>query len=132
MAVPAGCWVYLSGGDQWSTVARLKANPAIQISPTRNRTFVDFYGGGKKVFDGETRTRTLSLSGDVARWAADEPRIGGRTPWSLIWDIASPLCYRDPLGERMFVGIDGAVPQQIAPGVHTGISVTLVEVDGGE
>ena len=132
MAVPAGCWVYLSGGDQWSTVARLKANPAIQISPTRNRTFVDFYGGGKKVFDGETRTRTLSLSGDVARWAADEPRIGGRTPWSLIWDIASPLCYRDPLGERMFVGIDGAVPQQIAPGVHTGISVTLVEVPGGE
>ena len=82
--------------------------------------------------EGLMRTRTFALSGDVARWDADEPRIGGRAPWSAIWDIASPLCYRDPLGERAFVGIDGAVPQQIEPGVHTGISVTLVEVDGGE
>ena len=132
VSIPAGCWVYLSGGDQWATVARLKANPAIQISPTRNRAFVDFYGGSKVAFDGEIRTRTFALSGDVARWDDDEPRIGGRAPWSAIWDIASPLCYRDPLGERAFVGIDGAVPQQIEPGVHTGISVTLVEVDGGE
>lgn len=130
--IPAGCWLYLSGGDQWATVARLKANPAIQISPARTRAFVDFYGGSKRVFDGEERTRTLSLSGDVAMWDADEPRIGGRAPWSAIWDIASPLCYRDPLGQRLFVGIDGAVPQQIAPGVHTGISVTLVEVDSAE
>ena len=130
--IPAGCWVYLCGGDQWSTVARLKANPAIQISPARTRAFVDFYGGSKRVFDGEERTRTLSLSGDVAMWDADEPRIGGRAPWSAIWDIASPLCYRDPLGQRLFVGIDGAVPQQITPGVHTGISVTLVEVDSAE
>lgn len=128
VATDGSCWVFLHAGPGWTVSAKLKANTQIAYTPERAKTLRTFYGGTTREYPAEATQRTWQVSGDVATWPGDEPRLNGREPWDLIASMPAPVCVRTPLGHRGFGSIS-AVPQQSQAGSpHTGVSATVTEV----
>lgn len=122
-------WIYLNGGEGWGTLARIKGNPAVGLTVGREKVLHKFAGRTKPVeFIGEARSRVLSLSGDVAGFGTETER-GTWEPFEEIADLPAPICYRDPLGRRLFVSISDVSVKHTASSDLASVSCTLTEVD---
>ncbi|WP_165391900.1 fibronectin type III domain-containing protein [Zhihengliuella halotolerans] len=96
-------WCYLNAGPGFSVVARVRANAKRSRSFSREKVLHEFAGRTHPVeFAGEHRRHTGSLAVRVS----PNPD-GGATLTQLrrVVDLPAPVCYRDPLGERIFVSL---------------------------
>lgn len=124
-------WVFVNGGPGFATVARLKGNPAVVMSVGRPKVLHTFAGRSKPLeFIGKARRRVFKLDGDVAAFSEREEDLGGWAPFEDIADLPAPLCYRDPIGRRVFcsIGEDVTVKHEASTSLAA-VSCTLTEVD---
>lgn len=127
VATAGSCWIFLNAGAGWGVAAKLKVSAQVGYAADRPKVLQAFYGGVTREYPGERTAYQWQVSGDVATWPADEPRIGPREPWAAIAAMPAPVCIRTPLGHRGFGSIS-AVPQSSQAGSpHTGVSATVTE-----
>lgn len=124
-------WVFVNGGPGWSTRARLKAGAEVTARRGRDKVLHTFAGDQDAVeFVGTARTTEYSVNGNVGGYDRTTPTLGDWRAWEAVADLPAPLCYRDPLGRRLFGSIsDVQVGHQAASlkGLAT-VSFTLRKV----
>lgn len=125
-------WVMLNGGEGWDVMARVLGNPAIDMAVGREKVLHRFAGRTKPIeYTGEARTRVLKLAGTVAGLGIRTER-GTWQPFEALADLPAPICYRDPLGRRLFVSIGDITIRHAATSDQAAVSCTLTEVDHAE
>ncbi len=132
ITTPAGRWIYLNGGPGFATMARLRLNPAIDITAGREKVLRTYAGRKAPVeYVGPARSQVLRLGGGVDGTSA-RPDVGDWHAWVAVADLPAPICYRDMLGRRIFASIASDVGIAHNTGPHASISATLTEVDYAE
>lgn len=125
-------WIYLNGGSGWGVLARLRVSPRIPETISRYKELYTFEGFQKALeFAGDEISVSVQLSGQVATYATD-PLVQRRGTWPAFRDIAklpAPICYRNPLGQKMFTSIGPVQVDHDADSGLTSISASLIEVD---
>lgn len=95
-------WGYLSGGDDFATVARFRATPTYAASTSRDKALYHFAGRPKPVqLAGEALTATLSVSGKLTSDSATAAEF------EALGQAEGVVCWRGPDGRRVF----GSVPK---------------------
>ena len=124
-------WVFVNGGDGFSTRARIKGNPAIEMTTGRPKVLHTFAGRTKPLeFIGKARSKVFKLNGDVAAFSDREAELSDWASFEDVADLPAPLCYRDPMGRRVFVSIgDDVSIGHDAKSKLAAVSCTLTEVD---
>ena len=123
------CWIFLNAGPDFAHVAKLMIDPAISISPRGVRVLQDFDGRPAAVeFTSAAQPAQLRLSGKVRDHGPIEERRSSWRAWDALRQMTAPICYRDPLGRRLFVSVSvDDVGHDTS--MHVGVSATLTEVD---
>lgn len=99
-------WIFVNGGPDYSTLARLRGGPVVQLSSGRDKVLHQFVGYTAPVeFAGTARSRVFGLSGYVDGFGVETSQWGSWTSWEAIADLPAPLLYRDPIGRREYVSI---------------------------
>lgn len=119
-------WSYLSTGDGFATVARLRALPTFGAEVSRARALYHFAGRAKPVqLTGEATDLVLSIAASLI---ADSSTVEdfeaiATTPGVVLW--------RDPTGRRVF-GSLGKVTSQRSTHFVASVAFTVTEVDVDE
>ena len=123
------CWIFLNAGPDFAHVAKLMIDPAISVSPRGVRVLQDFDGRPAAVeFTSAAQPAQLRLSGKVRDHGPIEERRSSWRAWDALRQMTAPICYRDPLGRRLFVSVSmDDVGHDTS--MHVGVSATLTEVD---
>lgn len=119
-------WCYLSTGDGFTAVARLRAVPTFKSDASRARALYHFAGRPKPVqLTGEATDLVLSISatllGDSS--TVEDFEAMATTPDVVLW--------RDPTGRRLF-GSLGKVSAQRSSKFVAGVAFDITEVDYAE
>lgn len=123
------CWIFLNAGPDFAHVAKLIIDPAISISPRGVRVLQDFDGRPAAVeFTSAAQSAQYRLTGKVRDHGPIEERRSSWRAWDALRQMTAPVCYRDPLGRRLFVSVSmDDVGHDTS--MHAAISATLTEVD---
>lgn len=122
-------WIYLNGGPNgegdFSTVIRMKYEPGESVSLSRDKVRYHFAGRKRPVeFVGEATNLSIQLSSILLDDSATKEDMQAFAYYP------APLCFRDPSGQRVFVGLD-ETSLTYNPKWHA-VSVGMVEVDFDE
>jgi len=121
-----GNWSFLSTGDGFSQIVRMKALPTFQATASRNRALYHFAGRTQPVaMTGEAQDLVLSVSGTL--------RDDSSTPeeFEAMADTDGVVLWREPTGRRVFCAI-GKVQTSRSSHFSTAVSFDLSEVDYSE
>ncbi len=121
--------IFLNGGAGFTTLAKLRVDPAIITDPVVDKTLVQFDGRRAPVeFTGVANYTTLRLTGRSSAYGERLERLGDWRDWDAIGRLPAPVCYRDHLGRRLFVSVEvDSITHNLDP--HAPISATLTEID---
>lgn len=123
------CWIFLNAGPDFAHVAKLLIDPAISVSPRGVRVLQDFDGRPAAVeFTSAAQSAQYRLSGKVRDSGPIEERRSSWREWESLRHMTAPVCYRDPLGRRVFVSVS-VDDLSHDTSMHVGVSATLTEVD---
>lgn len=133
---PDGMAIFLNAGPDWSVVAKIVGDPAVQEQVEQEKVLVTPVG---RVFPIELRGRAVteaySLSGVVARDETIPSYLAKlralREHWAAMALMPAPICYRDPFGKRIF-GSLGQVQTDWGTTPVSSVSATLTRTGGGE
>ena len=101
----SGDWFWINYGPGWGSRARARYSPKTTSKVTRDATLHYFAGRTKPVsFSSDKFSRQVSVSCVVE----EADTLGNRAAWEGVATSGEPLCYRDPLGRRLFCSIDAA------------------------
>lgn len=124
--VTSSCWLYLNGPG---TVARMKANPTIDLTAGRAKVLHRFAGRTAPLeYLGDGRTRHYKIDGEVDGYGR-HPELGDWQAWETISDQPAPLTWRDTLGRHLPVSISDVTITHDAKHKRATISATLTVVD---
>ncbi len=129
--VNPGDWFYFNSGPDFSQVARCRYQPTIQTRFGRRKTLHAFAGRTRPVqFLGQQRDHVVTLSALLANDDAD----GDPLAFMDVIDNGHIVCYRDPVGKRMFGSVSEASFEDYVLGnvEFTRMSLSLTEVDHAE
>lgn len=129
-------WVFLNGGPGFAQQARLKANPTVNETISREKVLHNMSGPlndpeVKPVeFIGLGVARTLKVAGEVDGFGL-HPDLGDFAPFGVVAALPAPICYRDPW-RRVFGSIGAVSIANSAKNARAGVGFTLTEVDYAE
>lgn len=126
VTTPSEGWSYINGdpsvSGSFSSVMRLRYNPAVDVQTSRQRVLHHFAGRSRPVeFSGEA----VDVEIQIASALMDETAT--REDAEAFALFPAPLCYRDPDKRRVFVSIDSA-SIAYAPKWHA-LSLSMKQVD---
>lgn len=128
------CWLFLNGGPDWSVSAKLKGSPAIASGRGRVKVLHHFEDDEDptEFLSSKARSHRLDVSGKVATFPTGRRAgMGSWADWENVADLPAPVCYRDPLGRKVFVSIGDEVNVSHSSSTDlTDISVSLTKVGG--
>lgn len=119
-------WSFLSYGDRFATVARMRATPTFGSTAQRDRALYHFAGRALPVqLTGEAVDLALTVSGQLRDTSStpEEFEAAAYTAGVVLW--------RDPTGRRVFGSI-GQVQTQRSSKFAAQVSFTVTEVDYAE
>ena len=123
-------WCFVSGGPNYSQIARLKGGASVSSAVGRTKVLHQFVGTTTPVeFIGPSRSAVYSLSGSVDGFGAEADAWGSWQAWEAIADLPAPLLYRDPLGRREWVSISAVQVQHEVTSKKAKVSAQLTVVD---
>jgi hypothetical protein len=129
-------WIFLNAGPDWSTVAKLKGNPTVEETIGSAKVLHTFAGRSKPLEFSDASgaaSDVIKLTGDVASFSTREAELSDWRSFRAIAKMPAPVCYRDPLGRRLFCSIGDEVSiAHDAKTDLTSISLELTEVDFDE
>ena len=125
-------WIFVNGGNGFATHARLKGNPAVDLSLSREKVLHQFAGRSKPVeFIGESQNRVYKVSGDVDGFG-NGSELGTFDSFEDVASLPAPVVYRDPMGRRIFGSIGEVGIKHSGKSDLAGIDFTITEVDYDE
>lgn len=118
-----GYWSFLSAGDGFATIVRMKARPQFGAETSRERALHHFAGRAKPVqFEGEATTLMLSIAGELL---ADSSRPEEFEALAL---ISGPVLWREPTGRRVFASLS-KVKTSRSSHFYAAVAFDLTQID---
>jgi hypothetical protein len=117
-------WGYLSGGDGFGTVARVRAMPSFTPSASLDKALYHFAGRQLPVqFTGEAVTSTLAVGGKLTYDS------GTRADFLALGKAVGVHCWRGPDGARMFGSLSKVDAPYSRQRVGGTVAFALTELD---
>ena len=125
-------WLFVNGGPGFATRARLKGNASVGYTSGRTKVLHTFAGNEDATeFIGVARTNVYKVSGSVGAFERSSA-YGDFVEFEVIGQLPAPLCYRDPLGRRVFGSISDVNVNLSTSSEYATVDFTVTKVGYSE